>query len=225
MELQSGKKKVFLWLRINTSYLFLCYVNILLTERPIMINLKYSVLFVLFVGLISCNTSTKQSKEAQKEYISKGKEITQKSFKLLSENLMTQMKQGGPKQAIPFCDLQAIPLTESIATKENVQIKRVSKLFRNKANNPNTEELGVINDYETALMNGEKLAPVLLSQFQGEPHFYAPIIINKKCLGCHGVVGKQVSKPTDSLIKTLYPNDLATGYKVGDLRGIWSIQF
>jgi len=34
-----------------------------------------------------------------------------------------------------------------------------------------------------------------------------------------------VSKPTDSLIKTLYPNDLATGYKVGDLRGIWSIQF
>jgi len=190
-----------------------------------MINLKYIVLFVLFVGLVGCNTSTKLSKEAQIEYLSKGKEITQKTFKLLSGNLMTQMKQGGPKQAIPFCNLQAIPLTANMATQENVQIKRVSKLFRNEANMPSSEELGVINDYETALKNGENLAPVLLNPLQGAPHFYAPIIIDKKCLACHGVVGEQVSKPTDSLIKTMYPNDLATGYKVGDLRGIWSIQF
>lgn len=188
-------------------------------------KINYILVIVFSIGLISCDTSHKLSKEAQKEYLSKGKEITQKSFKLLSGNLMTQMKQGGPKQAIPFCNLQAIPLITSIASQENVHIKRVSKLFRNEANKPNTEELRVINDYETALKNGEKLAPVLLNQPQGEPQFYAPIIINKKCLGCHGMVGEQVSKSTDSLIKTLYPNDLATGYKVGDLRGIWSIQF
>jgi len=30
---------------------------------------------------------------------------------------------------------------------------------------------------------------------------------------------------TDSIIKKLYPFDIATGYSEGDLRGIWSITF
>ncbi|PCI32789.1 MAG: hypothetical protein COB60_08780 [Flavobacteriaceae bacterium] len=187
-------------------------------------NLKY-LLVVLFVGLVSCNTATKLSKEAQIEYIAKGKEITQKSFKLLSGNLMKQMKQGGPVQAIPFCNVKAIPLTDEIAKQEYVSIKRVSKRFRNEINKPSSIELGVIEDYKVALENGEMLSPVLLSQPTGKPQFYAPILINSKCLVCHGTVGVEVSKATDSLIKSLYPKDLATGYKVGDLRGIWSVQF
>lgn len=192
-------------------------------------NLKLSLLFVLFIGLVSCNTSTnsttKLSEEAQKKYMDKGTEITQKAFKLLSDNLMTQMQQGGPSQALPFCNVQALPLTASIATQENVQIKRVSKMFRNSANKPNTTERHVISDYENTLLRGEELSPVLISTLSGKPQFFSPILINKKCLSCHGVIRKQVSKQTDSLIKVVYPNDLATGYKVGDLRGIWSIQF
>ncbi len=188
-------------------------------------NLKYSLLYVLFIGFVGCNTATKLSKEAQNEYLALGKEITQKTFKLLSRNLMTQMKQGGPPQALPFCNSQAILLTDKIAGQEHVRIKRVSKLFRNGNNKPSKIEIGIIEDYEIKKLQGNLLAPVLLSRPSGEPQFYAPIIINSKCLVCHGVVGEQVSKTTDSLIKTLYPNDLATGYKVGDLRGIWSIQF
>ncbi|MBL4747183.1 MAG: DUF3365 domain-containing protein [Flavobacteriaceae bacterium] len=190
-----------------------------------MIKLKYTVLFVLFVALVSCDTTAKLSKEAQEEYLSKGKDISQKTFKLLSGNLMQQMQQGGPSQALPFCNLQAIPLTESIALQENVQLKRLSTLYRNIKNKPNVAEERILNTYNRALINGEKLSPVLMSSPTGKPQFYAPIIIGEKCLSCHGTVGKEISLKTDSLIKTMYPKDLATGYKVGDLRGIWSIQF
>lgn len=188
-------------------------------------KLKYSVLFVLFVGVISCTVSTKLSKEDQEKHLSKGKEICQKSFALLSGNLGAQMKQGGPSQALPFCNLRAIPLTEEIAKQEQVTIKRVAKLYRNEENKPNSEALGIINKYETALKKGEELTPVLISSPSGKPQFFAPIMINKKCLACHGTVGLEVSQKTDSLIKILYPNDLATGYKIGDLRGVWSIKF
>lgn len=194
-----------------------------------MMNLKLSLLIVLFMSLVSCNTSKKTnvklSKEEQQTYMDKGNDITQKAFKLLGKNLISQMQQGGPSQALPFCNVQAIPLTEIIATQEKVQLKRVSRMYRNSANKPNATELHVISDYESDLLRGKKLAPVLISSPEGKPQFFAPIFINKKCLACHGVIHSQVSKKTDSLIKALYPNDLATGYKVGDLRGIWSVQF
>jgi hypothetical protein len=59
----------------------------------------------------------------------------------------------------------------------------------------------------------------------GDRHFYAPIIVQKKCLTCHGEVGVDVTKKSDSIIESYYPKDLATGFKEGDLRGIWSITF
>jgi len=184
------------------------------------------ILIVFVIAFISaCSSDKKLTKEEQEMYMEKGMHIVQNSFDLLSSNLMEQMKQGGPNQAVPFCNIQALPLTAIIALQEDVELKRVSKLYRNEANKPNAEALRVISNYEEMLKKEEKLSPILLNQSSGKPHFYAPIIINKKCLSCHGDVGKQISKATDSLIKTVYPNDLATGYKIGDLRGVWSIQF
>ena len=59
----------------------------------------------------------------------------------------------------------------------------------------------------------------------GKVHYYAPIRLQKKCVACHGISKKQISKKTDSILKSLYPNDKATGFKENDLRGIWSITF
>ena len=59
----------------------------------------------------------------------------------------------------------------------------------------------------------------------GNPHFYAPILLQQKCLTCHGIIGEDITFKTDSIIKSIYQNDVATGFKEGDLRGIWSITF
>jgi len=45
------------------------------------------------------------------------------------------------------------------------------------------------------------------------------------CLQCHGEVGKQVTEETYKTIKLKYPNDLAIGYDVNQVRGIWHIEF
>ena len=59
-----------------------------------------NLLFVLvFLGMLSCdNTLTEKEKQ---EYTNKGNEISQATFKALSEKLTEQMKLGGPAQAIP----------------------------------------------------------------------------------------------------------------------------
>ena len=50
--------------------------------------------------------------------------------------------------------------------------------------------------------------------------FYKPIVINNEaCLKCHGNVEGDLAK----VIKATYPEDRATGYKMGDLRGMIAV--
>ncbi len=135
------------------------------------------------------------------------------------------MKEGGVKEAVPFCNNMAYPLTEEMSTKYNAEIRRTSDKLRNEKNRPNDEEKKIIDNYKKAMASNKQLKPIVEIDASGNPHFYAPIILQKKCLACHGSIGKEVSIETDSLIRSYYSTDKAVGFKEGDLRGIWSITF
>ncbi len=184
---------------------------------------KITLLFVALFILSSCSKSL--SKKEVEKYTIQGKEIAQATAKKLGGTLVEKMKDGGVKDAVPFCNTKAIPLTEEMSNKFNVDIKRTSHLLRNENNKPNDEEILVINNYKDLMAKGKGLKPVVELDNDGNPHFYAPIILQKKCLTCHGEIGVNVTKKSDSIIESYYPKDLATGFKEGDLRGIWSITF
>ena len=177
----------------------------------------------ILLSVVSCDTAL-STKEKQ-EYSRKGMEITKASFKELSSNLIKQMKLGGPSQAVPFCNVQAMPITDKMAKKFNVTIKRTSDNIRNSKNKASERELEIIKEYKSLIKNNEALTPIVELDENNIKHYYAPIKLNVKCLACHGELGNKLSVKTDSLIKSLYPNDKAIGYKDGNLRGIWSITF
>lgn len=185
--------------------------------------LKHFSIIIIFLTISACNTSF-STKEKQ-EYSEKGKKIVQATFKELSSNLMQQMKMGGPTLAVPFCNVQAMPITSQLSEKYNVTIKRVSDKVRNSKNEATERELQIIEKYQNLKVNNKKTTPIIEIDNNNKKHFYAPIIINEKCLACHGKLGEKLTVKTDSIIKSLYLNDLAIDYKVGDLRGIWSIEF
>jgi len=178
------------------------------------------VSLVVLTLLLSCSNNNLSDKEIA-TYTTKGKEIGKATMKKLGSNLMQQMKFGGVKQAIPFCNLSANPLTLEMAKKHNVNIKRVSHKLRNENNKPNEAEDAIIKQYLTSISKGEKTKPIVTKDKNKKIHFYAPIKMQKKCLACHGTVSKQ----TDSIIKSIYPNDNALGFKEGDLRGVLSVTF
>jgi sulfite reductase alpha subunit-like flavoprotein len=182
-----------------------------------------SLLSIIAILFSSCQKGL--TKNDKKEYVIKGKEIAQATVKELGSNLMKHMKEGGPQQAIPFCNASANPLTEEIAKKYNVSIKRTSHKIRNDDNKPNEAEETILKQYFASISNNEELKPIVSKDEEGKVHFYAPIKLEAKCLACHGTIGQEVSIRTDSILKVLYPNDKATGFKVGDLRGIVNITF
>jgi hypothetical protein len=182
--------------------------------------MKYIFSLLVIVFFTNCETNTLTNKEVEKHTI-KGKEISQAVLKKLGGNLMSQMKSGGVKQAIPFCNVAALPLTEELSNKYNVSIKRTTHKLRNAKNKPNLEEEKILRHYIASISKGEKIKPIVTKGDDYKIHFYAPIKLDKKCLACHG----SISKKTDSIIKSYYPNDAATGFKEGDLRGLMSITF
>ncbi|HSP82517.1 MAG TPA: DUF3365 domain-containing protein [Gillisia sp.] len=185
--------------------------------------MKNLLIVLVFLGMLSCDNSLTE-KEKQ-EYTNKGNEISQATFKALSEKLTEQMKLGGPALAIPFCNIEAMPLTRELSEEYDVTIKRTSDKLRNQENKPTTRELEIINIYHKLISEERELTPIVEVDNNNKKHYYAPILLKTNCLTCHGNVPEFVSVKTDSIIKSLYPFDMAIGYKDGDLRGIWSIEF
>lgn len=185
--------------------------------------MKYVIVFIISVFLFTgCTKEETLSKKEKSIYMARGKKIGQATVKKLGSNLMKHMKNGGPKAAIPFCNVSANPLTSEIASKFEVIIKRTSHKLRNEENKPNEDENKILEAYLAKIGNGEKLKPIVEKDVNGKVHFYAPMKLDQKCLACHGDIK---NTPTDSIIKSLYPNDKAIGFKDGDFRGVLSITF
>ena len=188
--------------------------------------MKKAIVLLISISLFtSCKKEEKLTDTQIAQYVAKGKEIGKATVHKLGSNLMKHMKNGGPKEAIPFCNTNASNLTNEIAKKYDVTIKRTSHKLRNKKNSPNANEQKVLDQYLAQIKKGEQLKPKIIKENDGKVHFYAPMKLQAKCLACHGEVGKQVSQETNKLIKSIYPNDKATGFKDGEFRGILDVTF
>ena len=159
--------------------------------------------------------------EEVKTYADIGLDYALGTKKLLGKNLMEAIQQKGTMEALTFCNIQAIPLTDSMSKQFNANIKRVSDKNRNPNNKANAEELYYIAQFKKELVDKKDIKPVALEKGD-KIQFYYPIETNTMCLQCHG---KQIKPEVERQILKLYPKDLAVGYDENEVRGIWSITF
>ena len=168
--------------------------------------------------------STVLSAEVQAATAERGKAIVAEASSLLSSNLQSAMQQGGVSNALPFCSLVASPLTAGLASKHGVTIRRVTHKARNPGDRADGSELAILKHFEAALTGTNPPPPVVTNYAGTTVTFFAPIVLNNElCLKCHGEPGKDISAENLAVIQRLYPQDEATGFKLGQLRGAWRI--
>ena len=183
--------------------------------------LKTVTLLSLSVTLALSAAQGKKENEF-KEVTQIGKKSSMKLVKALGSNMKQHMKKGGPMDALTFCSTEAYSLTESVNKKlpKGITVKRTSSKVRSEANKPQDDEMQVIKLFES-MKNSHVVLPPHLIQKISKNHYkyYKPLTINKPiCLKCHGNLEKN-----DTLAKAInekYPTDKATGYKMGDVRGV-----
>lgn len=145
----------------------------------------------------------------------------------LVTELTAALAAGGPEKAVEVCHTKALPLTKSPlpGQPQVVAVKRTSLRLRNPANAPDAAERAAL-DHVAALIAGGKPAPAVLVQkietagtAAPEWRLYRSIGVQAACLTCHG--GPEVQTlALRALLRERYPQDTATGYAVGDWRGL-----
>lgn len=201
--------------------------------RKILIILVGSFLVSGIIGCADSSTQTndpqenvtEETTEPSKDYVAMGKEIAQGTFKALSSKLKAQIMEGGVDQALPFCNENAIPITDSLSKLYDAKIERVALDYRNPKNKVIGYDENVYHEYTQELGNGKMVKPKLHTNENGQMVFYAPIVLKGQCVVCHGKPIEEINETTLAKLNELYPEDNATGFAEGDLRGLWKITF
>ncbi|MCX7744881.1 MAG: DUF3365 domain-containing protein [Flavobacteriales bacterium] len=157
-------------------------------------------------------------------YVQRGDSIAVATFDTLSKTLEYVIKNSGPDSAVRYCNVHAYPITAQYATK-HIHVRRTSLKFRNPANEPDVMEYLILNEFKTQQQAGLELKPVIRKDNKGIVHYFKPILIQGMCITCHGDPASDIPGSVINQLSVLYPKDQATGYHIGDLRGIWHIQF
>lgn len=169
------------------------------------------------------NKKDSASKDSTTYYIEVVQQYVNATQSVLAKNLLEAINKDGAPYALEFCNVRAYPLTDSMARVHHTVIKRVTDKARNPANKANTKEMSHIAVLKSNLAKGDNLSPTLTDQ-DGKMVAYYPILTNAMCLQCHGQPNVDISMATLDKIKTLYPDDQATGYNVNELRGLWVVE-
>jgi mono/diheme cytochrome c family protein len=160
------------------------------------------------------------AQEAEGTYAEKGRKQALQTKGILGKNLMGAIKAGGPENAVNFCNVRAIPLTDS--SSNVLRVQRVSDRARNPANAADSFQLVQIQEIRKDLKEGKTNIHRLVEGEETVTGFY-PIMTDAFCLQCHGKKGVDINPATISALEALYPDDHAVDYAANQLRGVWVV--
>lgn len=131
-------------------------------------------------------------------------------FSALFTELTDALEQGGAVNAIRVCATRAPVIAAEQGTEHGVRIGRTSWKLRNPDNTPPVwAELAV---------DERPHKPVSFADQNGRFGTLRPIQLAASCLQCHGSPADLAPGVADALADG-YPQDMATGFAEGDLRG------
>lgn len=177
------------------------------------------MVLLLVVGLwtVACGPDTT-------DYQERGTTVTDLTQQKLQAELQAAMKAGGPANAVAFCASRAQVLMDSMSQAHGVQIRRATMRPRNAVDRATAREELALEFYAQRQLASDSLLPTVEVD-NGVVHYFRPIVLGRPCLACHGTPNKHIAPETAAVIAAAYPNDQATGYAEGDLRGVWHVMF
>lgn len=145
--------------------------------------------------------------------------------KRLKVELVAAMNDGGPMNAIGVCNLEAPKIAQAVSTEKNLAITRTSLRFRNASNTPTGWQKKILTEFDEKNSAGQdptrlEYAELVDTTAGPEFRYMKAIPTAEVCLKCHG---SGLSNELTAKISELYPEDHATGFSIGDIRGAFVV--
>lgn len=157
--------------------------------------------------------------------------------RLVSKDLIEQLggalkqalAESGPNGAISVCRDVAPALAASLSRETGWKVSRVSLKTRNPLiGQPDAWEQEVLHDFDEAAAAARNTANMERAEFVTEPdgryfRYMKALPVKPLCLTCHGT-DKTIPESVQARLQQEYPNDRATGYYAGQIRGAVTIK-
>ena len=143
----------------------------------------------------------------------------------LKGELKTAIRGGGTVKTISVCRKTAPELAARYSLTPGVQVGRTSERCRNPENRPDSWEKDGLVLLEKRRLQGETLAGMEYWQVVEEEgkrsfRYLRAIPAGSLCLRCHG---EKIGSKLKKALRRIYPEDQAVGFRLGELRGAFTI--
>lgn len=142
--------------------------------------------------------------------------------------LQEEIARGGPEGAIEVCRDKAPQMAREASERTGWNIRRVSLKNRNPKAVPDAWERAVLEEFDRRAAAGENPATlekgeVVSVDGRREYRYMKALPTQPLCTNCHGPQDRLSPAVKDKLAR-LYPQDKATGYEPGQIRGAMTIR-
>lgn len=139
-------------------------------------------------------------------------------FKLELQQALKAGLAEGPDEAVAACNTRA-PAIAASRSVDGVRVGRTSHRLRNPANASPEWVEPILAAY---LADASNRTPVTVEIGPGRAGYVEPIVMLPLCETCHGAA---IPSELVSRIRALYPQDQATGFAAGELRGVFYVEY
>jgi hypothetical protein len=149
--------------------------------------------------------------------LARGKAVVGELKQTLVARLTAALGQGVPG-AVAVCSSEA-PAIAAGLSRDGVAVGRATRRPRNPANAATGWQAEAIAHFEALAARNAPLAGATFARRleSGRVAYAEPLVILELCTTCHGAA---LAPEVQAVLAERYPTDQATGYAVGDLRGV-----
>ena len=147
----------------------------------------------------------------------------------LKSELGRALQQGGPVAAVAVCKSRAPEIAARLSASSGADVSRTAIRWRNPANAPDDLERAVMQSFAAELLSASPAAaaePEAIIESRSargtERRYLRAIVMQPVCLACHGAT---LAPEIATAIARDYPQDAATGFETGQLRGAVTVRW
>lgn len=179
-------------------------------------------IFLPGLALLLCTSTSLLADPAQQGLEEQARALSMSFIGQLKPQLQEAMQRGGPTHAIEICASEAPRIAASLSAESGWQVRRVSLRSRNASRAvPDQWERKVLQQFDARQTAGEAAANIAFGEtIDGQYRYMQAQGVAPVCLTCHG---ESLPEPVRLTLQEYYPDDQATGYSLGQVRGAISL--
>ncbi|HLS82438.1 MAG TPA: DUF3365 domain-containing protein [Steroidobacter sp.] len=164
--------------------------------------------------------ATSQAAEPPAPSVQESRQIARTLAGELKEALTAALAES-PDTAVAVCKERAPEIAARLSARHGASVGRTALRVRNPDNAPEQWQRETLEDFQRRIASGEDPAGIELwtAVRDGdvvEHRYMRPIVMEGMCTVCHG---ESISADVQRSIREHYPEDAATGFRPGELRG------